>query len=167
MGLDFPTRAYDEQLRIGIVSTRWNPKYVDAMVSQAKEAIKEKGVVGDDVVSMVVPGAFELPMAARFMCAAQKVDAIIAIGVLIKGETDHYEYIAQAVSGGLMDIQLTVQIPIMFGVLCCTDEEQVKERVFGDKAQAADWGRTAIEMAQLKKSQMGGVKAGKKSVGFF
>lgn len=167
MGLSFPTRKYDEQLRIGIVSTRWNEQYVQAMVSQAVATLSEQGISGADIVQMQVAGAFEIPMAARFMAASQKVDAVICLGVLIKGETDHYSYIARAVSGGLMDLQLTLQIPMVFGVLCCTTEQQVKDRTVGDKAHAADYAKTAIEMAQLRKSQMGGVSAGKKSVGFF
>lgn len=116
---------------------------------------------------MQVPGSYELPMAARLMCAAQKVDAVICVGTLIKGETDHYEYIASAVSSGIMDLQLTTLIPVIFGVLCCTTWEQAEARSIGEKSHAKEWALTALEMANLRKSQLGGVSAGKKSVGFF
>ncbi|PXF45228.1 6,7-dimethyl-8-ribityllumazine synthase [Gracilariopsis chorda] len=167
MGLEFANRKNDEQLRIGIVSTRWNEQYVQAMLSQTLETLSEQGIAKEDIVRMQVAGAYEVPMAARFMAASQKVDAVICLGILIKGETDHYEYIASAVSGGLMDLQLTLQIPMVFGVLCCRTEQQVQDRTTGDKAHASDYAKTAIEMAQLRKSQIGGMSGGKKSVGFF
>lgn len=167
MGLSFPESKFDESFRIGVVSTRWNPEYVGKMLADVKETLAEKGVKEENVVLMHVPGSFELPMAARLMCAAQKVDAVICLGVLIKGETDHYEYIANACSSGLMDLQLTLSIPMIFGVLCCLTKEQAAARSVGDQSHAKEWALTAIEMAQLRKSQLGGVSSGKKSVGFF
>lgn len=167
MGLKFPEKKYDEDFRIGVVSARWNPEYVSAMLKDVKDTLAEKGLKEDNIVLMQVPGAYELPIAARLMCAAQKVDAVICLGVLIKGETHHYEYIASAVSSGLMDLQLTLSIPIMFGVLCCETEEQAAARSIGEKSHAKEWALTAIEMATLRKSQLGGVSTGKKSVGFF
>ncbi|CDF41125.1 unnamed protein product [Chondrus crispus] len=167
MGLTFPDRKVDEKLRIGVIYTRWNAEFVGPMFKDVKDTLSDNGLKEDDIVLMQVPGAYELPIAARLMCASQKVDAVVCLGVLIKGETDHYEYIASAVTNGLMDLQLTLSTPIVFGVLTCRDEEQAKARSLGDKSHAGDWALTAIEMAQLRKSQMGGVSAGKKSVGFF
>lgn len=167
MGVKFPEEKYDAKYRIGVISTRWNTEYVGALLQDVKETLAEKGIKDEDIVLMQVPGAFELPIAARLMCAAQKVDAVICLGVLIKGETDHYEYISSAVSSGIMDLQLTLSIPIIFGVLTCRSAEQAAARSTGDKSHAKDWAVTAIEMAQLRKSQLGGVSAGKKSVGFF
>lgn len=167
MGVTFPETKSDESHRIGIVSTRWNTEYVGALLNDVKDTLKDNGVKDENIVLMQVPGAYEVPVAARLMCAAQKVDAVICIGVLVKGETDHYEYIASAVSSGLMDLQLTLSTPIIFGVLTCRNAEQAAARSTGDKSHAGDWALTAIEMAQLRKSQLGGVTTGKKSVGFF
>lgn len=167
MGISFPERKFDQALRIGVISTRWNAEYVNALLTDVKSTLKEKEMKDDSIVYMQVPGAYEIPVAARLMCAAQKVDAVICLGVLIKGETDHYDYIAEAVSSGLMDLQLSLSIPIVFGVLCCATNEQAEERSLGDKSHAKEWALTAIEMAQLRKSQIGGVSSGKKSVGFF
>eukprot|EP00177_Eucheuma_denticulatum_P000999 GFKZ01001819.1.p1 GENE.GFKZ01001819.1~~GFKZ01001819.1.p1 ORF type:complete len:206 (+),score=30.86 GFKZ01001819.1:181-798(+) len=167
MGLSFPERKYDESLRIGVISTRWNLEYISPILTDIKATLSEKGFSDDAIVLMQVPGSFELPVAARLMSMAQKVDAIICLGVLIKGESEHYEYIASAVSKGLMDVQLASSTPIIFGVLCCTTKEQAEARSLGDKSMAKDWAMTAVEMGQLKRSQMGGVSAGKKSVGFF
>lgn len=168
MGVEFPTAKYDETFRIGVISTRWNAELVTPMVAAVEATLTgEAGVEAGDVVKMEVPGAWELPMAARLMCAAQKVDAVVCLGVLIKGESQHYEFLASAVSSGLMDLQLTTSIPVVFGVLCCTERAQAEARSTGDKSCAADWARTAMEMANLRKVQTGGVSAGKKSVGFF
>lgn len=167
MGVTFPSKNFDESLRIGVISTRWNAPLVTPMLEDVKSALTDAGLSTDDIVLMQVPGAFELPMAARLMAAAQKVDAVVCIGVLIKGDTDHYDYIASSVSSGLMDLQLTLSIPMIFGVLCCNTLEQAEERSTGDKTQATNWAKTAVEMGQLKKSQLGGVSSGKKSVGFF
>lgn len=167
LGIEFPTKKYDESFRIGIISTRWNKELVSVMEAKVKEGLKAKQIADEDMVEMQVPGAFELPIAARLMCASQKVDAVICLGVLIKGETDHYEYIASAVSSGLMDLQLQLSIPMIFGVLCCSTAAQAQARSTGEQSHAGTWADTAVEMANLRKSQMGGVSAGKKSVGFF
>lgn len=167
MGVKFPDKKVDESPRIGIISTRWNTEYVGALLNDVKDTLADNGVNEENIVLMQVPGAYELPIAARLMCASQKVDAVVCIGVLIKGETDHYEYISSAVTSGLMDLQLTLSTPVIFGVLTCRNAEQAAARSTGDKSHAGDWALTAIEMAQLRKSQTGGVSAGKKSVGFF
>lgn len=169
MGVTFPNKKNktDPDYRIGVVSTRWNAEFVEPMAKQVRETLSNAGLTEDNIVLMQVPGAFEIPMAARLMCASQKVDAVVCLGLLIKGETDHYEYIAEAVSKGLMDLQLTLSIPMIYGVLNCRSIEQAEDRSTGDKCHAVEWAKTAMEMAQLRKSQMGGVTAGKKSVGFF
>lgn len=166
-GVAFADDLEGSKYRIGIVSSRWNADYTTPMVSKVRDTLQELGVSKDNIVEMQVPGSFELPMATRFMCAAQKVDAVICIGTLINGETDHYEYISSAVTSGLMDLQLTLSIPIVFGVLTCQTRKQAEERSIGDKAHSETWARTAVEMAALRASQLGGVSSGKKSVGFF
>lgn len=152
--------------RVGVVWTRWNQEMVKAMVGDVKGALKDLGVKDENIVEMQVPGAYELPMAARLMCLSQKVDAVVAVGVLIKGETDHYDYIAGAVANGLMDLQLSVNVPCIFGVLTCPDEATAAARSTGDKSHAAEWGKTAVEMAVLRGSQVGNTAKGAKRVGF-
>jgi 6,7-dimethyl-8-ribityllumazine synthase len=156
------------KFRIGIVYTRWNAEMVQPMVQDVRAVLNECNVEAKNIVEMQVPGAFEVPMAARLMTATQKVDAIVCVGTLISGETDHYEYIAGPVSQGLMDLQLTANMPIIFGILTCPDVATAEARSTGDKSQARAWGLTAIEMATLRASQMSPSAAtvGKKSVGF-
>lgn len=165
--MTWPVTLDGRDLRVGIVSTRWHLEQVLTMVDDMKATLSELGVSSDNIPTMQVPGCFELPMAARLMISAQKVDAVVCVGVLIKGDTDHYGLIASSVTSGLMDLQLTTMVPVVFGVLTCANEAQVVERVTGEKKETADWARAAVEMATLRKSQMGGVTAGKKSVGFF
>jgi 6,7-dimethyl-8-ribityllumazine synthase len=136
------------------------------MVNEVRSVLQEAQVKPENIVEMQVPGAFEIPMAARLMCATQKVDAIVCVGILIKGETDHYEYIAGPVSNALMDLQLTTNIPIVFGVLMCRNRAQAEARSTGKQSHAKDWARTAIEMALLRSSQVSAVFTGRKSVGF-
>jgi 6,7-dimethyl-8-ribityllumazine synthase len=89
------------------------------------------------------------------------VDAVITAGVLIKGDTMHFEYISDAVSKGIMNVGIQTNIPVVFGVLTCLTEEQVKQRSSDDNNHGYDWGKTAVEMALLRSEaigSMGGVK---------
>ncbi len=104
-----------------------------------------------------VPGAYELPFATKALLKSGSYDAAISIGVLIKGSTMHFEYIADAVSHGLMRVGLDTDIPVIFGVLTCLDETQAFERAGISQGNGShahnhglDWASTAIEMAQLR-----------------
>ena len=174
-----------EGVRVGIIRTRWNKEYVDKLVDGAKEALKECNVAEENIFVKEVPGSFELPLAARLLAMSGSVDAIICDGVLIKGETYHFEYISEAVSSGIMSAGLQTMTPIVFGVLTCLNEKQVKDRSGGKSNHGYDWGKTAVEMALLRReaagmmdgkgaeklAEMGFGKAkveeGKERVGFF
>lgn len=106
---------------------------------------------GAHVEERVVSGAFELPFAARKLAHDDAVDAVVAIGVLVKGETMHFEYIAGAVAQGLMDVQLQSGTPVIFGVLTCLTERQAEDRagMHTGANHGIEWGRTALEMAQF------------------
>lgn len=166
----FPTADTDSGARVGVIRTRWGGEMVDAQHAAVVAGLAEAGVTGERLVEMTVPGAFEVPMAARLMGLAQKVDAMVVIGLLIEGETGHYKYISKAVMTALMELQLISSIPIVNGILTCTSEEQAAERTTGPKSEAKAWAEAAVEMAGLRSSQVG-VKARttnrKPSVGFF
>jgi len=100
----FPTSDTDKGLRVGVIRTRWGGEMVDALHEQVVAGLAGAGVEGESLVEMTVPGAFEVPMAARLMGLAQKVDAIVVVGLLVQGETGHYEYISKAVTGALMEV---------------------------------------------------------------
>mmetsp|Transcript_53918 Transcript_53918/g.60279 ORF Transcript_53918/g.60279 Transcript_53918/m.60279 type:complete len:234 (-) Transcript_53918:353-1054(-) len=146
-------------IRIGIIRTRWNDKHVTNLVNGCRKALKECKVKEENIFETSIPGAYELPLSARFLALSGTVDAIVTAGVLIKGETMHFEYISDTVSSGLMSVQLQTQLPVVYGVLNCMDEEQVKARSSGDTNHGEDWGRTAVEMALLRNEALN-IKAG-------
>lgn len=90
--------------RVGIVKTRWNPEIMSNLYDGVKTALKDCGVKDANIYDTTVPGSFELPLAARFLAMSRQCDVVITLGCLIKGETMHFEYIAEAVSKGLMDV---------------------------------------------------------------
>ena len=153
--------AFDDDLdgtnmRIGIIRTRWNNEDVKNLVSGIREGLSKCKVKDENIFETSVPGSFELPLAARYLALSGTVDAIICCGVLIKGDTMHFEFIADAVAKGLMNTQLQTSTPIVFGVLTCNTDEQVKARSTGDNNHGVDWGMTAVEMALLRAEALGG-----------
>jgi 6,7-dimethyl-8-ribityllumazine synthase len=138
-------------LKIGVISTRWNAAIVDRLLEGAHRRIEQLGATA---VSMSVPGAFELPFAAKSMIATRGVDAVVVLGVVIRGETTHYELVAEGCARGVMRVQLDTGVPIGMGVLTVENEDQALERSegpgghnVGDEATAA-----ALEMALLSRS---------------
>jgi 6,7-dimethyl-8-ribityllumazine synthase len=149
-------------MRIGIIRTRWNDAHVTNLVKGIYQGLESCKVNTENIFETSVPGAFELPMAARFLALSGTVDAIVTCGVLIKGDTMHFEYIADAVAKGIMNIGIQTSTPVIFGVLTCLNEEQVKKRSSGKTNHGVDWGKTAVEMALLRTEALGGKKEGKK-----
>ncbi|KAI8912004.1 hypothetical protein DFJ77DRAFT_85185 [Powellomyces hirtus] len=147
-------RADGKGLRILIVHTRWNLPVVTALLNGCVNSLKEHGVF--DITIRDVAGCFELPFGVSSLLSQGTYDAAIAIGVLIKGSTMHFEYIADASTSGLMRVGLDSKKPVIFGVLTCLTEEQSKQRAGiagpnGDEGHnhGADWGAAAVEMARL------------------
>lgn len=138
-------------LKIGVVMSRWNAGITDSLKEACLSALRDGGVPAEQVVLQDVPGAFELPVMVRQLIYAHDLDAVVTIGCLIKGETMHFEYIAEAVSYGLMDISLETGVPVVFGVLTCLTEEQAIARSHGDGNLGGSWAKTAIEMVQKLK----------------
>lgn len=144
----FPTDAPVplDGLRIGIVSTKWNKNLVTPLVDSAKLTLSDMNV--KYVEHVQVNGSFELPMASKLL--SKKVDAIIAIGVLIKGDTLHFEMISNSVAYGLMQAQLDTGVPILNGVLNCLTEGQAEVRCNNESPLAPSWAMGAISMGNLR-----------------
>jgi len=132
-------------LTIGIVAARYNEEIVDALLEGALKALAEHGATADPVLS--VPGSFEIPVAAQALADAGRVDAVICLGCVIKGETAHFEHVAEGAARGIQDVALETGVPCVFGVLTTYTEEQARARL--DKGREA--AETAIEMANLLK----------------
>eukprot|EP00612_Vaucheria_litorea_P005560 CAMPEP_0171461212 /NCGR_PEP_ID=MMETSP0945-20130129/5755_1 /TAXON_ID=109269 /ORGANISM="Vaucheria litorea, Strain CCMP2940" /LENGTH=186 /DNA_ID=CAMNT_0011987523 /DNA_START=127 /DNA_END=687 /DNA_ORIENTATION=+ len=146
-------------VRIGIIKTRWNNEIVTELDKGVKEALDKCNVKKENIFETEVPGAFELPLAARFLALSQTVDAIVCLGCLIKGETMHFEYISEAVSSGLMQVGLSTSCPTIFGVLTTLQKEQAEARAKGEGNHGVSWGFTAVEMGLLRMSALGQSKA--------
>ncbi|KAJ3337064.1 hypothetical protein HDU93_001687 [Gonapodya sp. JEL0774] len=145
-------------LKILVVHTRWNSSIVDSLVKGCVDTLTTKlKVPSSSVTVRAVPGAYELPYACQQLIKTGFYDAVVAIGVLIKGETAHFEYIADATTQGLMRVQLDAQVPVVFGVLTALKEEQALLRagirVNGKEGHnhGIDWASAAVEMALIRK----------------
>ncbi len=155
--------SYSQDLRIGIVTTEWNVEIVTSLLDAAKKTLKDAGLDKEQIISLVVPGAFELPLGAKLMMESGKIDAIICLGCVIKGETSHDEHINRSVSSALMQLGLMSDIPVIFGVLTTSNEAQALERSGGKKGnKGQEAAMSALKMIDLKKS----ISKQKKKIGY-
>jgi len=144
----------DSTWRIAIVYADWNPGITHALRDGAKNTLITHGIPEDQINMYNVPGAFELPTAARWVLThKEKVDAVICIGCVIKGETSHNEYINHAVAKGLTQLSLGTGKPVIYGVLTPNSMEQAQDRAggkYGNKGDEA--AATTLQMLSLKKN---------------
>ena len=126
-------------LRVAIVAAQWHTEVMDALVTNAVKALAEHGI--DEPMLIRVPGCFELPVAAHAL-SKHRYDAIVALGVVIRGGTPHFEYVCQAATEGLTKVSVESGIPVGFGVLTCDTEQQAMDRA-GLPGSAEDKGREA------------------------
>ena len=141
-----------EGLRFGLVVSRFNSFITDRLLASALDALDLAGAGSKDVDVAHVPGAFELPLAAKKLAATGKYDALIAIGCVLRGETAHYDYVCSETARGLQLAQLDSGLPIIFCVLMCDTLEQAIDRAGlkgGNKGFEA--GLAAVEMAHLSR----------------
>lgn len=143
-------------MNIGILHARWNAKIIDSLVEGCIRRLKELGVKEANIFVESVPGSFELPFGTKLFIEKQRkigkpLDAVIPIGVLIKGSTMHFEYICDSVTHQLMKLNFELHIPVIFGVLTCLTEEQAEARsglIEGKMHNhGEDWGAAAVEMS--------------------
>jgi 6,7-dimethyl-8-ribityllumazine synthase len=115
-------------LRVALVSASWHAEVMAGLRDGARKALAQAGVA--EVVEVEVPGSFELPVAAARLArrAQDPVDAVVALGVVIRGGTPHFEYVCQAATVGLTDVAVGTGVPVGFGVLTCDTDEQARDR---------------------------------------
>jgi len=133
-------------LRIGIVRTRFNERFGVAALETCVARLGELGVASGDITVLSVPGALEVPLALQRLAATEKYDALIALGAVIRGETYHFEAVANESASGLMQVQLDAGIPVANGILTTDTEAQADVRA-GPKGR--DCAEVAVEMANL------------------
>lgn len=141
-----------ENMRIGIVASRFNEFIVNKLVSGAVDGLVRHNVKEEDISLAWVPGAFEIPLAAQKMANSEKYDAVICVGAVIRGATSHYDYVCNEVSKGIAQVSMSSGIPVLFGILTTDTIEQAIERA-GTKAgnKGYDCALSAIEMVNLLK----------------
>ena len=139
-------------LRFGIVAARFNASLVDALVTRATATLVAAGVPAASVEVVRVPGSHEVPWAAQRLAATGRFHAVIALGVLIAGDTNHHEMVGDAVAHALMRVSLDTGVPAINGVVVVNTREQAEVRTIGKYDRGAEFAAAALEMAALNKS---------------
>ncbi len=139
-------------MKFGIVAARFNEFIVSKLIGGAEDALLRHGAKEEDLTLAWVPGAFEIPTAAKQMALSGKYDAVICLGAVIRGATSHYDYVCNEVSKGIAQVSLETGVPVLFGVVTTENIEQAVERA-GTKAgnKGYDAAVSAIEMVDLLK----------------
>ncbi|RYZ70408.1 MAG: 6,7-dimethyl-8-ribityllumazine synthase, partial [Lysobacteraceae bacterium] len=139
-----------EAARFAIIASRWNPRITDALVTGARQSLAGNGVADSAVDVVRVPGAWEIPLVAARVAAAGQHAAIIALGCVIRGDTRHYEHVADRCAEGLMRVQLDSGVPVMNGVLAVERIEDAEARAGGSHGNKGEEAAVvALEIAQL------------------
>lgn len=136
--------------RFAVVASRFNETVTQKLVDGALDALVRHGAAADDVDVVWVPGAWELPSAARRLLATERYNAIVALGAVVRGDTPHFDYVAGEASRGLASASAEFEIPIGFGVLTCDTMAQAEARAGGEHGNKGwDAALAALEMADL------------------
>jgi 6,7-dimethyl-8-ribityllumazine synthase len=140
----------DPDSRIVILASRWNPRIVDALIDGAQKALLAHGVTPDAIDVVRVPGAWEIPMAAARLAASGRHAALICLGCVVRGDTRHYEHVADGCAQGLMRVSLDYRVPVLNGVLAVEVHEDALARAGGAHGnKGEDVAVAALEMIDL------------------
>jgi 6,7-dimethyl-8-ribityllumazine synthase len=136
--------------RFAVVAARFNRLVVEQLVAGALDALKRHGVADDAVDLVWVPGSFEIPLVAQRLAASKRYAAVLCLGAVIRGDTDHYDHVAGGAAGGIAHAALNTGVPVIFGILTCDTLEQALNRA-GAKAgnKGFEAAVTAVEMVNL------------------
>jgi 6,7-dimethyl-8-ribityllumazine synthase len=152
MSLDAPSPvsvSAAATLRFGIVAARFNAALVDALVARATATLGAAGVPAASIELVRVPGSHEVPWAAQRLAATGRFHAVVALGVLIAGDTNHHEMVGDAVAHALMRVALDTGVPVINGVIVVNTREQAEKRTTGAYDRGAEFAAAALEMASL------------------
>lgn len=143
-------QARGEGLRVALAASRFNERITGRLLEGALRALGESGVRGEEITVVVVPGAFELPFAARRLASSGRYDAVVCLGAVVRGDTPHFDFVAGEAARGIADAAEATGVPILFGVLTTENERQALDRSGGRLGnRGADAARAAVEMAQV------------------
>ena len=142
-----------ENMKFGIVVAEWNPEITNALLEGAVKSLLKHDAKEDNIIVKHVPGSYELPLGAQLFLEDTDVDAVIILGCVIQGETRHFDFICDAVSQGIMNLNLEYITPVIFGLLTTNDQQQAIDRAGGKHGNKGDEaGITAIKMVDLVNS---------------
>jgi len=136
--------------RVAVVAARYNRDVVERLLKGCLDTLVARGIAEKDITVVKVPGAFELPVVARRLARRGEVDAVIALGAVIRGETPHFDYVADACARGIASVALDFELPVIFGVLTVDDEQQALARAGGKSGNKGDEAAlAALEMISV------------------
>jgi 6,7-dimethyl-8-ribityllumazine synthase len=139
------------RFRVAIAAARFNGELVEALLASVRRRLSSAGISDRNVTIVRVPGSNELPLAARLLADSGKLDAIIALGVIIRGGTIHFELIATAATNGLKDVSLSSRVPVLNGVIVAENAGQARARCKGRIDRGAEFADAAVSMAALRR----------------
>jgi 6,7-dimethyl-8-ribityllumazine synthase len=139
--------------KIGIVVSEWNENITLNLLKGAKEALLDNGVLEQNIIVRFVPGAFELPLGAQWLCQQQEIDGVVAIGVVIQGETKHFDFVCEGATQGIKDVNLKYGKPVAFCILTDNNIQQSIDRSGGKHGnKGIECAIACLKMVDLKKS---------------
>lgn len=155
MSLDAPTKTAIDgaPFSVGIVAARFNTALVEALLDAVRSGLTAAGVRDRKIKLLRVPGSNELPIAAQWLAQSGSIHCVIALGVLIKGDTMHHQIVGQSVTDSLQQVALATRTPVINGVLVVETPKQAEVRCRGKINRGAEFAQAALEMALLKRQQ--------------
>lgn len=146
----FSAKEISADTRIAIVAARFNAPIVDELLAGCVRRLQELGIDADRISIHYVPGAFELPLAAKAIARTKRVAAVVCVGAVIRGDTPHFEYVAGECARGIAQVSLSEMLPVIFGVLTTNTEQQAMDRIGGSHGHAGERAaEAAVEMIAL------------------
>lgn len=141
------------EIRVAVVAAKWNSFVTDEMLDAAIQALKAKGIPESNIISTRCPGSFEIPLTCKWCLEHLDVDGVVAIGAVIRGGTPHFDYVCDAVTRGITDLNLSSGKPVSFGVLTTDTVDQARERASEEKGnKGAEAALALCEMLVIEKS---------------
>lgn len=148
---EFASVPRADDMRFGIVVSEWNGEVTESLLKGAVQTLRKAGCAEHNILIKYVPGAFELPLGAQFFAQYTDVDAVIALGCVVRGETPHFEYVCHGATSGIMQLQIAWNMPVAFGILTVETMEQALARAGGEHGNKGDEAAvTAISMVKVQ-----------------
>ena len=154
---DFNSVPDASDMRFGIVVSEWNSNITGALLEGAVNTLKKHGVKDENLLVQTVPGSFELTYGSAQMIKSGKVDAVIAIGCVVRGETPHFDYVCEGTTQGIAHLNATCDVPVIYGLITTNNMEQAFDRAGGKVGnKGSECAATALKMTALKATALNG-----------